>query len=187
MDVSVSLYDRIFANTIAFLLPGLAVMVGAATVNPVIVTWFGGASTNPTFVGFLFVVLAALTIGILLSAVRWWIFERCAWWPGCGGETLVPLGPPLNEAKRREHYAEYEDLRFQHYYHYLASANMAVAIPIAIATWLIGTATTPTLSTVTSVSVSGFILVYILKSAACEALTRYERRRLNLLGPQPTA
>ena len=45
----VSLFDRLFSATIAFLLPGLAVLAGAATVTPVIAGWFGAASANPPF------------------------------------------------------------------------------------------------------------------------------------------
>lgn len=182
MDIQVSLFDRVFAVTIAFLLPGLAVLVGAATVNPVIVAWFGGASTNPSLVGFLFVALAALAIGLVVTSLRWFAFERIAW-PLVG--MLVKPSAPIDESKRREHYAEYEDLRFQHYYHYLASANMAVAVPIAVCIWLGWSDPFPAVGRVAIVVAFATVGIVILTEAAREAIARYCDRRLRLLGALP--
>ena len=128
----VLLFNRAFATTIAFVLPGLAVLVGAATVTPVIGAWFGAASVSPSAVGFLFVLLAALSLGMIVTSVRWWIFE-CA---RLGPYRLIAPNPtPIDERKRNDCAAAYEDIRFSHYYHYLASANMSVAIPIAVLIW----------------------------------------------------
>lgn len=185
MTDQASLFDRIFSSTIAFLLPGLAVMVGTATISPVVRAWFGGASTSPSIVGFLFVLFAALALGFIITAVRWFVFERMTWWPRTA--PLVPRGQPINEAKRQELFAAYEDLRFQHYYHYLASANMAVAVPIAIAIWLVGSEPTPPAALALGVAVGGGLLVIVLGAAAREALARYNDRRLRLVGPHPDA
>lgn len=181
MNHQVSLFDRVFATTIAFLLPGLGVLVGAAMVTPVVAGWFGAASNSPQIVGFLFVLAAALAIGMVLTAIRWWVFEKAT---VCGFQ-LVPPTSPINEAKRSQHFAEYEDIRFQHYYYYLAFGNMSIAVPVAIATWLVGSDPWPERGRVFAVFFVGALLSLTLGSAAREAIKRYTDRRIRLLGTMP--
>lgn len=181
MDAQVSLFDRVFANMMAFALPGLVTLVGAATVNPVVAGWFGAASMSPTFVGFLFVLFAALALGTVVTCLRWWIFERL----DIGGKRLVSPSAPINDAKRHEHQAAYEDLRFQLYYHYLAYANMSVAIPLAIAIWLSGGQANASQAAV--VPVLAIPVVLAMGAGAREAIDRYVSRRRQLLGPAVTA
>lgn len=182
MDLHVSIFDRVFATTIAFVLPGLAVLVGAATVTPTVATWFGAASTSPTLVGFLFVLLAAIALGMVVTSVRWWIFERAR----VGSVRLVPHeDAPIDERARTAHAAEYEDLRFAHYYHYLAGANMAVAIPLALLIWIGGAR--PPVGTVLLVGGIALPVVLALGAAGRDALARYVTKRLRLVGPFTSA
>lgn len=174
----VSIFDRVFATTIAFVLPGLAVLVGAATVTPTVATWFGAASSSPTLVGFLFVLLAAVALGMVVTSVRWWIFE-CA---HLGRFRLVQDGDtPINEQARKDHAAEYEDLRFAHYFYYLATANMAVAIPLALVIWNVGTR--PDAHVAAIVWIIAVPLALVLGAAGRESLAVYIRKRLRLVGP----
>jgi hypothetical protein len=175
----VSLFDRVFANAIAFLLPGMVVLAGASAGNEAIRGWFGAASTDPSLVGFLFIALAALTIGYLLTSIRWWVFEAMKW-PVVG--RLVPAPTPINEEKRKEHHAAYEDLRFQHYYHYLASGNMAVALPIAFVLWFRVRAENYSWQALLTALIVAVFVTRILGRAACEAVRRYDSRRARLLG-----
>lgn len=174
MHDHVTLFDRAFATTIAFALPGLAVLVGASTVTPVIAGWFGAAATGTTIVGFLFVVFAAIAVGMVVTALRWWIFERFH----VGPYRLVPVTDvAVNEQQRTP---AYEDLRFSHYYHYLASANMAIAIPLAVLIWIIGAH--PAWQDAVVVGSIAAPVVAVLGAAGRDALARYRVKRLRLTG-----
>lgn len=180
MADQVSLFDRVFATTIAFALPGLAVLVGAATVTPVIAAWFGAASASPSVVGFLFVLLAALSLGMTVTSLRWWIFERAR----LGSYRLIAIDQtPIDERQRRACASAYDDIRFSHYYHYLACANMAVAIPIAVLVWGLGS--NPSWPRFASVGLMAGAVTVVLGASARDALARYRTKRLRLVGPAP--
>lgn len=171
-----SLLDRVFAITIAWLAPGLVPLFAAATVNATVRTWFEGAQNGPTLAGLLFVVLGALSIGFVVTAIRYCVYEHLR----VGGRCLVGAPPALDESKRREHAAEYNDLRLQHYYHYLAYANLSVALPLAAVIWKAGTAETWTISI--TVAAVAAVCTYALATAACDAVRKYDDRRVRLLG-----
>src|SRR5689334_16381866 len=97
-DSPVTLLDRGFSLVIAFLLPGLVLLAGIATVNPVVFAWFQGAQNGPTLVGLLFVLLGALALNIVITAVRWVLFERRL----LGVGPIVPEAPELDESQRRD-------------------------------------------------------------------------------------
>ena len=179
---AVTVLDRGFALTIAFLLPGLVLLAGTATVNPTVATWFTGAQTGPTIVGFLFVVLAALAMSMVITAIRWSIFE-CAWLPGC---PLIPPAPDVDLSQRKDVEAQYVDYRHQHYYYYLAHANTAVAVPLAVVAWLaVNVVTAPWWLSVSIVACTA-IVSGVLGAAACDAINRYDQRLRRLLQSSAT-
>lgn len=180
-EPSASLLDRAFAITMAFLLPGLITLFGLATVNPTVQSWFAGAQNGPTFVGFLFVLSAALALNLVITALRWFIFENLRW-PRLGCP-WVAAAPSLPLARRKELEPQYLDLRHQHYYHYLAYANAAVAIPLAVLTWLVGAERFPSVLAIAGVLVAAVTATVVLGMAACDAVRMYDKRRLELLVP----
>jgi len=180
MADQVSLFDRAFATTIAFVLPGLAVLVGAATVTPVIATWFGAASASPTVVGFLFVLLAALSLGMIVTCVRWWIFEQASLGPY---RLVAKETTAIDEPKRNDRTPAYDDIRFSHYFHYLAYANMSVAIPLAVLIWFVGSDPSPSWARTAVVGLIAVLVTLVLAAAGRDALARYRTKRLRLVGP----
>jgi len=185
MDVNTVFFDRLFAVIIAFLLPGLVALFGIATGDQTVRTWFQGAQSGPTIAGFIFVLFAALALNLVITAVRWFLFEHlkfkllgCPW---------VPAAPNWDEEKRRERDALYVDIRHQHYYHYLASANMAVAIPFAVLAWKIGSVPAPSWTTFIVVVLVGVGTSMVLGLAACDALRRFDRKVTKLLSISPAA
>jgi hypothetical protein len=184
-EPTTSLFDRAFAVGIAFLLPGLVALFGVAMVNDTVRSWFQGAQNGPTFAGLIFVMLAALALNVVITALRWLIFEkmslgllRCPWVKG---------SPRLNLAKRQEVEAQYIDLRHQHYYHYLAYANTAVAIPIALVAWTCFATPVPTIWQWLVVAALGILSTVALARAGCDAARRYDERRADLLGLMPSS
>ena len=175
----VGLLDRVFALLIAFFLPGLAALAGIATVNQTAKGWFAGAQANPSIVGYLFVLLAALGLSMVISAVRWYVFERFKWLPGC---PLVPPAPAFDLPKRKEFEAQYVDIRHQHYYYYLHHANSAVAVIVAAIAWLSGHAATVPAWVSVAVGAGAVVLAAMLGAAGCDAIERHDQRLRDLLG-----
>jgi len=181
-EQSATLLDRSFALIIAFVLPGLIALFGIATVNPTVLAWFTGAAAGPTLVGLFFVLFAALALSLVISALRWYLFEQLAWLPGC---PIVKAPPRFNQAKRVTCEAQFIDIRHQHYYYYLAHSHTALAIPIAVMAWMSGhwmTTPKPTAVMVVVLTVLGTV---ILARAACNAIVRHDERTLSLLGLEP--
>jgi hypothetical protein len=66
-----------FGLLIAFLLPGLAGLYSVSFWSPAVRRLFQTFLTLQSNVGLsILVLLAALTVGLLITVVRWWIFER---------------------------------------------------------------------------------------------------------------
>lgn len=69
--------DKSFGTIIAFLLPGFALLFGLSFIDTSVDAWLTKYSLKdgPTIGGVLFSTLASLSIGLLVSAVRWLLFE----------------------------------------------------------------------------------------------------------------
>jgi hypothetical protein len=120
------LFSKSFDHLLAFVLPGLVVLWGYSYVDPNgLGAWFVTASTTNTSVGgFLFLLLAALGVGVFVSGVKSLVFER--WF------RLFPEPPPFDEKRRTESgvLEAYADARHNHYYYHLFYANMLCAAPV---------------------------------------------------------
>lgn len=65
-----------FGLLIAYLLPGLVILVGIAPYSATVRSWLGTSSvTAPTVGGFLYVTLAAVAFGMTASVIRWLILD----------------------------------------------------------------------------------------------------------------
>lgn len=187
-EQSAAFFDRVFAVVIAFCLPGLIVLFGVGTVYVPVRDWFTGAQSNPTLAGLAFVMMAALALNLVVTSVRWMIFERIRCMPARSeGEdssrrrvTLVPEAPDYDESQRLKRRRALRELTHDYYYHYLAYANTAVALPAAVALWLFG-ATMPWFIGV-AVIVGTLVTACVLGAAACDAVRRYDRSASKLLG-----
>ncbi len=184
-EKSIPLFERVFGLVIAYLLPGLVVLSALASCLDAVAEWFTGAQNGPTLSAFGFVLLAALTCGMTITALRWVVFERVRF-PRRGEpwRCLVGRPSPLDQAKRRDHAQTYERLRLDHYVHYLCYSNLAVAVVVAALTWWMGAAVRGAVpgALVTLVGLAAVtVIAACLGAAACDAVARYERRRADLL------
>jgi hypothetical protein len=141
-----------FGLVIAFLAPGIVGLWGIGLYVPIVREWFGAtAQTSPTGGGFLFVTLASLAVGLLVSGVREELLNsfptRCAdassWWhrklPKLSsfiGRLAIPR-PPTDMAMLRE-----ADVRIaiqfsadSFYRYYQFYANMAFSLALTAAAW----------------------------------------------------
>lgn len=61
-----------FGPMIAYVVPGVTALLGAAELSATVRSWFAGsASATPTVGGFLYVTLAAVAAGLTVSTLRW--------------------------------------------------------------------------------------------------------------------
>jgi len=181
-DRSSFVADQMLMLGMGFLLPGLVPLFALATVSPTVQSWFGYASAAPTLAGFFFGVLGALALGFVLTALRFTIYETSLFGRPC----WVPKATPFDESRRHERADDYRDLRQSFYYHYLASANLSVAIPLAFLIWVSGTIAQRTFDALSAVAALGLVAVatWALRGGACEAIRRYDEKRGKLL-PMP--
>jgi len=65
-----------FGLLVAYLLPGFVSLLGLAAYSETVRTWLtAGAATGPTVGGFLYLTLASITTGLLVSTVRWALLD----------------------------------------------------------------------------------------------------------------
>ena len=126
------LFSKSFDHLIAFVLPGLVALWGLSYFDPSgLGEWFARAPASDTSLGaFLFLVLAALALGLFISGLRWLIFEKLL--------KLFPAPPLLDDAKRKDAgiLQALADARHSHYYFHLFYANNLCALPFTYVGWL---------------------------------------------------
>ena len=178
-DHTAALIDRLVQFVVGFIVPGGVVLFACATGSDTVRGWFEGAQNGPTFVGFAFVLLGALALGLVVMAIRFCVFEVIPW----TGRPIVPAPTPINEAARAQHVETYADLRRSHYDFYLAGANLSVAIPFGIVIWKLVASDPITWAHLLGVGGAGVVASLALAVGAIEAITRYDAKRLRLVGP----
>src|SRR5437868_1592826 len=117
-----------FGLIVAYLLPGFVGMSGLAPFFSIVRVWLlpGGyseASLGPP----VYALLAATTIGMIISACRWLLIDHIHRWTG--------LTPPLWDDRRLDRQlAAFNYLVESHYRYYQFVANTLVAILLAYGT-----------------------------------------------------
>lgn len=180
-----ALIDRLIQFVLGYVVPGGVVLFALSTGSETVRAWFAGAQSGPTLVGFAFVLLGALALGFVVTAIRFCLFEVVELpWVGC---TLVEPPAKIDEASRAAHAHTYADLRRSFYDMYLAGANLAVAIPASAVLWKIVCPDPISWGLLLGVWSSAAVSSVALSVGACRAIERYDEKRLRLLGPVPAA
>jgi len=66
-----------FGLLIAYVIPGLLIVGSIGYLSPTVAGWLGAApGSAPTVSGFLYVTVASVAAGMLVSALRWLVFDR---------------------------------------------------------------------------------------------------------------
>jgi NhaP-type Na+/H+ or K+/H+ antiporter len=117
-----------FGVIIAFLLPGFLFIWGISYSFSDVALWLAkaGVKDSPTVGGFLYVTLSSLSIGLLISAVRWLIIDHIHQWTGI-------KQPPMQFAnlKDKDVFAAFQGVVENHYRYYQYYANTFIAIVFA--------------------------------------------------------
>lgn len=169
---------RWFGLIIAQLLPGLLVVYGLSFTSRTIREWLGTATAQQVTVGSaLLVVLTAVFCGLLLSAMRFLVFERLL---------RVDDGTrPANHAKLTEpgKEAAYTSIVVHHYAYYQFYGSAALAIPIFLLLWLVSP-NGPSLKWL--VVLLGMPLAFgVCYVAATDAMKRFLDKRAQILSVEP--
>ncbi len=116
------LNDRQFGILIAYVIPGFIVVNGLAYHWPTVANWLAPGD-QPSVGGFLYVTLASIACGLVVSTVRWLVID-----------TLLHL-TGVQEARwslseLREQLPAFEMFVLYTYRYYQFHANCAVALPV---------------------------------------------------------
>ena len=117
-----------FGILIAYLLPGVTALWGLSYWSPTVQAWLGTetTTTNPTVAGFLYVTLAAIAAGLIVSAVRSMTVDTVHKWTQL-------TRPEFNYADLANKIAGFDVLVRHHYDYYKFHGNMLVAVVFAYA------------------------------------------------------
>jgi hypothetical protein len=162
-----------FGLVVAYLLPGFIGLAGIAPFAPVIAAWlqpgtYSEASLGPP----VYAILAALTIGMVVSCFRWLLIDHIHHWMG------VP--PPAwddNHLEDRIVAFNYVVENHYRYYQFFANTLIAVLFAYSVNRW---TGTSPLLGIGTDIGM--FILCAALFAGSRDSLTKYYARTSRLIG-----
>ncbi len=163
-----------FGLVIAYLLPGFIGLAGIAPFAPVIAAWlqpgtYSEASLGPP----VYAILAATTIGMIVSCFRWLLVDHI--------HERTGIVPPLwDDRSLEQRLVAFNYLVESHYRYYQFVANSLVAVVLAYSiNRLVGTS--PFLGIWTDLGV--LILCITLFAGSRDALAKYYARTGRLVGP----
>lgn len=163
--------DRLFGLTIAYVLPGSVALWGISSLSPMVANWLSvQPQSNPTLASFLHALLASLTTGLTISALRWLLIDTLH------HHTGVPFPNP-DFSKVQEKLEAFQLAIEMYYRYYQFHANLVIAIAVAgFCRWVAGV----------GVSSAGIIVLLpleaLLLAASRDSLARYYARIAQLLG-----
>lgn len=115
-----------FGLLIAFVLPGFILLWGTEPYSATVQGWMGRSTPEQASVGgFLYVTVASVGMGQLVSTIRWLVVDTILY------RTGVPR-PKWNFRRLKDSVAAFEQLIEIHYRYYQWHANSLVALTIAV-------------------------------------------------------
>ncbi|MBX3440200.1 MAG: hypothetical protein KF861_22110 [Planctomycetaceae bacterium] len=118
-----------FGLAIAYLIPGFLALWGASFYSPMIEGWLTGTESQlPTLGGFLYVTIASLGTGLVISTIRWLLLDTLHHHTG--------IAEPLwNFAGLQAHIDAFDRQVEGHYRYYQFYGNSLVALLILWLAW----------------------------------------------------
>lgn len=120
-----------FGPLIAYLVPGATALFGISEFYPALRAWFAVVPTQtPTIGGFLYLTVASVAVGMVVSAIRWAIVDTFH------SITGLPL-PALDFSKLGRNVEAFNLLIEIHYKHFQFYSNELIALAIAYVSYRI--------------------------------------------------
>jgi hypothetical protein len=162
-----------FGLVIAYLLPGFVALCGVSYFSAPVRSWMGNSPLlGPTVGGFLYVTLASIGAGLLVSTVRWLAIDRLHHWTGI-------KEPRWDFEVLQDRLAVFEVLVQFHYRYYQFYANTLVAGAFWYMARFISVPPLPGSAGITDVAVViGLIVLY---AGSRDTLRKYYNRVTVLL------
>jgi hypothetical protein len=114
-----------FGLLIAFVLPGFVLLWGMAPYSSTVREWLGQATSNtPTVGGFLYITMASVGVGQLVSTLRWLLIDSLH--HGTGVDK-----PNIDFSRLKDSVEAFDRLIEIHYRYYQWHANTLIASTIA--------------------------------------------------------
>jgi hypothetical protein len=111
-----------FGFLIAYVVPGAIAVWAVGYFSPTVAGWFGsGTADAPTIGGFLYVTIASVAAGMLVSAVRWLLIDTLH------HATGIPK-PAWDFARLQQNLDAFQTVVEHQYRHYQAYSNCLVAL-----------------------------------------------------------
>jgi hypothetical protein len=121
-----------FGHVIAFLLPGFICLYGLSLSIPEIATVGQATKGVEVTVGsFLFIVLSALALGLLLSALRWFLLDSLLKLTG-----VTDPGLKFENLKDEKTFTAFTAVVENHYRYYQYYGNSLIAILVAVCVYV---------------------------------------------------
>jgi hypothetical protein len=162
-----------FGLIVAYLLPGFIGLAGIAPFVPAVTTWLQPGTQAEAGLGApLYALLAAMTVGMSVSCLRWLIVDHL--------HAVLGVVPPEWDDGRLETRLEaFSYLVANHYTFYLFAANTLVAVLWAYA---VNRAMHTTALFGVGTDIGVIVLCAVLFFASRDALTKYYARTARLIG-----
>ena len=166
-----------FGLLVAYVLPGFIVLWGVSPFYPTVASWINTSPRNPaTAAGLVYVTLASLAVGMVVSAMRWLVVDRLHHMTGVRSAKVEFA----NLDQRVEGFQVLVEAHYK-YYQFYANALVAVALVyVGCLAWGHGSICRDGFSHVGVV-----LLEAVLLAASRDALKKYYDRVERLLGTLP--
>lgn len=168
---------RNFGLLIAYVLPGLAMLLATSPLSPEIQSLLtaapAGDAEPPTVGGFLYVTLASVAAGMLASTIRWALLDPIH------HRTGIPR-PAWDDSQLQKNLDAFEALVEAHFRYYQHYANSLVAVFFALAIRL--AAINGCLSELAPTDISLLLVTIVYWAGSRDTLRRYYARAAFLLG-----
>lgn len=166
--------SRNFGYLIAYVIPGFIVVATLSTYSSAIRSWIGlSTKASPTIGGFLYVTIASVLAGLVLSTLRWLVLDTFHHRTGIQRPQLDFSAFPKNRTA-------FDALALNHFRYYEFFAHTALALIIAMSNpWQIK----ELFSLPAWIVLPGMLaLILLLLVASRDALRKYYGRTRELMG-----
>jgi hypothetical protein len=163
-----------FGLIIAYVLPGFIALAGLSPLFPAVARWLWPVTQGDLGLGApLYAVLAAMTIGLVLSCFRWVLIDHVHEWTGV-------KRPTWDDRQLPDVLSAFDYVVQNHYRYYEFTANTLLALIFAYGLNR-SLGTLPFLGTGTDLGM--LLIVVVLFAASRDALAKYYLRTGRLVGP----